>query len=120
MTTIKVINDKLNSLEEEKFYYDNVSVEFTEHFKERLLERIEYNAMCDFVKSAKELTSKLAEKVFLSVTREYRVYYKLIKSYIIIRFDAFKKHITFVTLFPLNGERLETKYTNMQQLLISV
>lgn len=114
------VSNKLSVFEVKKYYLNLVSVEFTEHFNLRLTERIGYNLIYDFLENVDNVADKIAEKVFLSITREFRVYCKSIKSYIIMSFDATKKHIKFITLFPLEGNKLEIKRTNMQQLLITI
>lgn len=113
------IDDDLAPIESEKFHYDYITVEFTRHFKKRMVERVEHNILCNFLNNIREFIEKVAEKVFLSVTREYRVYCKLIRSYVIIHFNAIQKHIRFITTFPLERDKLETKYTDTKQLLIT-
>ena len=115
-----MFDEYLLPLEQKRFYNNLVTIEFTEHFIDRLKERLDFNSMSDFVENAEIIAEKLSEKVFLSTTKEFRVYCKLIKAYVIIKFNALKKHIEFITVFPIAGNRLDIKYTNIQQLLISI
>lgn len=112
-----IINNELSKIEHKKYHYDNLTVGFSAHFRERLMGRVDYNGIIEFIQGIDQFISNLAEKVFLGVSKEYRVYCKLIKAYIICKFDAFRKHVTFITIFPLQRGKLEIKNNSYQRLL---